>query len=722
MSDHLNISNAFDERLKRFLPKEGWLSRQELILSIQFAFRQKPIVLLIGENGSGKTSSAAGFALSEATSGALDHNPVLYSSFGECRNFTELLDSFGRVYEFALLERQIEWQTLDDFQRQKLVEDILHSVTLFWIWDDFELVREPFSQSWEAEDRQQLLNLLDSIPRGGGRILILSNNDELDILRDLPERVQNSLSHPNPLAQEIARVLEGFSQLSPVQIKSLDLPRVSRKPDSGLDKTLRFALAQLSVSDQKMLSLMGLFHGILNLEILCGMSEVRSPWQITDIPEMHLEYARKVFDQAANWHLCTPIQSTSYYLLHPAITDWFGKRLSKESLRIARRAFTLSMANFAHQSVNQVKAGKENMVDLLAVEEANLRQALVFADRFRWRGDLINLLAALCPVYLKSRRYATWMRLLEQVSRHFIHPDTHQPVSRKDQLIKEFIPYLVEVATKREQLSQAARWQAIMVIWDRQQSQTGEITKSRRSVSTSHDLAESLAKLGAIYRQIGSPKAIESYMEAFQIAVTTGERSLASYYACKIAEAYVAIPVVQDLDQAESWTQKSLDLLGEQDDLLRSRSIALRGAVSYERFLKARKTNQPQAEQVSFLNQALSFYFEALELIPENDLPEQSSLNETIGLLYLQSQGLLETAIEFYNEAIEQKEQSGDVFGAAQARYNLAVALFLVSANESDFSRSRNYAEAALRGFEVLGVDAMKEAQKVRSFLARFPG
>ncbi len=205
MADEMHIPDMFDSRLKRHIPKKDWFSRQALIASLQLAFKQNPVILLYGENGAGKTTSAAAFALGEVTTGALEGNPVIYSSFQEIDNLTDLLESFGQVYEMALLERSIEWRTLDDYQRLKLIQDLLHNVPLLWIWDDFELVTP---KKWSADEIQQLEELLRSIPSGGGRILILDRRQEKELLTWLPEQIQIDLGIPNPLGQEIASVLE----------------------------------------------------------------------------------------------------------------------------------------------------------------------------------------------------------------------------------------------------------------------------------------------------------------------------------------------------------------------------------------------------------------------------------------------------------------------------------------------------------------------------------
>ncbi len=707
MYDFSQIPNAFDERLKRqFAQEESFADREEVFSSIHLAFQEKPVVVLVGDGGVGKTSSAALYAWRECLAGALGTHPLLYFPFHPACNFSDLLESFGQVYEIALLERQIDWRTLDDFQRRKLIQDVFKKVNLLWIWDNFEVLEDRVSRAWPAEDRQALLEILRSIPQGGGKVLILSERSQEEILGDGCVRVHIQPGGPNYLAQKIS---------SAIHLASPGEVDVDAHPD--LPATLQLALSTFSEKDRNILPLMGLFEGILNQEIFAWMADEKNPWRVR-FDDLQGNTGR-LLEWAAALELCTPITSSGYFLLHPAIPGWLRGRLQGSALRNAKRAFTQAMAEFARQSTRRIERGEKAVIDLLAVEEANLRLALAYADRFRWRGILLDLLKALRLVYFNSRRFAAWENLLVQLGRHFVHPETHQPVSRKDRLIKDYLDLLVEACLKRDRLNQAANWQAIEVIWDRSHLADDEKSRpgSKKSRSTMVDLAGSLDRLAAIYRQMGSPKSIEAYSEVFQIALQVGNQRIVGASACQIAEAFISIPVAQNFEQAETWIQAGFELQGE-DNLLRARLTALVGKMAYEKFLKVRKDNLPISVQVDYLNQALDAHFRALDLLPEDELSEQANLQETIGLLYLQSDGMLETAVEFYEQAMETKQQASDLPGAARTGYNLAVALFLLN----DFDRSRRYAQAALEINDGLAVDGVIEAQKVRGFLGRFPG
>jgi hypothetical protein len=59
-------------------------------------------------------------------------------------------------------------------------------------------------------------------------------------------------------------------------------------------------------------------------------------------------------------------------------------------------------------------------------------------------------------------------------------------------------------------------------------------------------------------------------------------------------------------------------------------------------------------------------------------------------------------------------ESAGNLYGAAQARYNVALAL----ANAGRFADARDYANAALRNFQTYRASAQQDVQKALDLIA----
>ena len=74
----------------------------------------------------------------------------------------------------------------------------------------------------------------------------------------------------------------------------------------------------------------------------------------------------------------------------------------------------------------------------------------------------------------------------------------------------------------------------------------------------------------------------------------------------------------------------------------------------------------------------------------------------------------LDRARHHYSESIRRHEAQGVLYGAAQARYNVAVTLM----DFARFAEARNYAETAARNFQTYGPGAADEVQRTLALVA----
>jgi tetratricopeptide (TPR) repeat protein len=703
MSDNALASlEKIDARLSRLVPATDTVPCEEMLSELRKAFQDHAVVFLVGEDGSGRSATAAQFAQQQVLAGALGENPVLYTPFLTCRSLTELLDGFGQVYEWALLDRQIFWQGLDDFQRFKLVQDVLKRVPLLWVWDDVDEIYHQQFSAWDKDQIDQLLELLQTIPEGAAHVLIVSNQ-EMPVFRQVsPVWIQQRLVWQNPLARKLAVAhSEGLEAAS-----------------DSLEDLVKKALQVFSNQEQSLLLVTGLFTGLFHvdtLQVLVKKVAANTGQEIVDLDSGDI---LEFFSSASRGGLFSPIAG-GYFSIHPAIRRIFLSLMGQDFRRKAEQAFPRVMADHARATASRQNHRNQDVIGLLAVEEANLRNALSLTKKYHGQKVLQELLATLRRMFISSRRWASWENVLDQFSSFFIHPDTLEPASSSRQLVEPYYDWRVEIARKREGFNRAAHWQAVKVIWERKQAESGSSPGRKKEVTASASvrLAQALGELAAIYRTMGSPKAIEAYQEAFQLAMATDQKRLASEYARQIAEAYVGIPVVRNYDQANEWVKKSLGLLNKRQQVERSLALATRGKINSEKFVQSVSENQPAEEKVKLLNAALESYFFALDTAPENADSERGNLHESIGYLYLQSDAQLEIAIEQYEMAIRCYEKTANTFQASKTRFNLAIALFLLNQR----ALSQDYALAALKGFDALGLDALVEYQKVSQFLKRFP-
>ena len=77
--------------------------------------------------------------------------------------------------------------------------------------------------------------------------------------------------------------------------------------------------------------------------------------------------------------------------------------------------------------------------------------------------------------------------------------------------------------------------------------------------------------------------------------------------------------------------------------------------------------------------------------------------------------GDLQRAVTHFVESIRYKEAAGNHFGAATTRFNVALSFF----RHGRLTDAREYALAALRGFEPYGARAAEFIEKTQRLLAR---
>jgi tetratricopeptide (TPR) repeat protein len=172
-------------------------------------------------------------------------------------------------------------------------------------------------------------------------------------------------------------------------------------------------------------------------------------------------------------------------------------------------------------------------------------------------------------------------------------------------------------------------------------------------------------------------------------------------WAFELGAIYTETPAVRNLAQAERWLKRSLDLIHDGDPGAKAECLAALGRVAWERFNEARKGNAPEPELRRHLSTARQYY----QLALEHDLPADwgrlASHNQQLGHVSY-SLGDIDRALPHYRESIRCDELQGNVFGAAQTRFNLAIALRDVDR----LGEARKFARAAQRDLQALGAAA----------------
>jgi tetratricopeptide (TPR) repeat protein len=230
-------------------------------------------------------------------------------------------------------------------------------------------------------------------------------------------------------------------------------------------------------------------------------------------------------------------------------------------------------------------------------------------------------------------------------------------------------------------------------------------------------LSVSLRQIADIRRELGRAGCIPAYEEALALAERIGDHASAAVYTFNLGHAYKDLPALRDLDQAERWYRRSLELRAEGDRLGRGGCAAQLGAVALERFKGTQAAGRPESELLAHLNEAAQRYHVALDLTPPDALGELGVYHNQLGSIYLRA-GDLDRAVRHFRQAIHLAEAQGDLYWASRRRFNVSVTL-LSAGRRAD---ALEYANAALRGFETFGERAADWIENTRGGDRADPG
>ncbi len=137
------------------------------------------------------------------------------------------------------------------------------------------------------------------------------------------------------------------------------------------------------------------------------------------------------------------------------------------------------------------------------------------------------------------------------------------------------------------------------------------------------------------------------------------------------------------------------------------------GAVALERFDDARAAGEAEPVLLEHLNAALRYYQQALDLTPADDHEKRAITENQLGLIYRRA-GDTGQALRHYQQSIQHDEARGNIYGAGQTRYNIALLL----AGVGRTSDALLYARAALDNFQQAGPGAASDADAARQLIA----
>ncbi len=631
--------------------------------------------------------------------------------------------------------------------------------------------------AWSEAEQRELVDFLRTARETRARFLLTSRRDERTWLGDLPRRItippmpmQERVQLAQALAEKHVRKLTDvddwrpllrFTQGNPLAITVLvgqalrDGLRTKEQIEAfvaqlrageaafedeeseGRAKSLGASLSYgfehaFTEDERKQLALLHFFQGFVDVDALCQMGALETvtgeDFSLPEVRGLTREAGMALLDRAAEVGLLTA-HGGGYYSIHPAL-PWYFKSLFDTyylatpdpqseitNRQSAARAFVEAMGELGNYYTEQYAYGNREVIGALTAEEANLLHARHLARAHGWWQRVISTMQGLRVLYDHTGRWAEWGRLVEEIVPDFVDPASDGPLPGQEEDWGLVTAYRVKLALQARQWAKAERLQRVCVDWDRQRAAPALVAPpealddaQRNAIRT---LAVSLEHLGHIQCEQGQPDCVESYREALSLAERIGDQPHAANAAFNLGHAYKGLPAIRDLAQAERWYRRSLNMSGEHHRHDRAQCLAGLGLVARERFAEARAANKPGKELLYHLNNAIRLHHQSIELLPSSAVDDLAVAHNSLGNLYSEGDDL-DHALPHYRESIRYEEAAGNVYAAAQTRFNVALAL----RDAGHLADAREYAYAALRNFETYGDRAASEIQRTQQLIA----
>ncbi len=488
----------------------------------------------------------------------------------------------------------------------------------------------------------------------------------------------------------------------------------------SLGASLSYGFEQaFSADERKVLALLHFFQGFVYAVTLLYMGAKDNEWHLQELEGLTKEKIDSLLDRAADIGLLTS-HGGGYYTIHPAL-PWFFRSLFEQyypeetpqpsddpnrqsqivNRKSALRAYVESMGELGNHYFWQYEGGNRDVIAPLRSEEPNLLHARSLARQHGWWDRVISTMQGLYHLYNHTGRRAEWKRLVEEIVPDFVGADD-LPLPGREEQWSLVTQHRVNLAKESRNWSEAERLQRVRVDWNRRRA-AFLLTRPVESLSagekgTLRTLGVSLGQLSDIQREQGKAECVDSTKEAIEIYHAIGDYTTEAIRAFNLGHTYKDLPTLRNLDEAERWYRRSLELFDKNDWRGQSACTKQIGMVFHKRFDEARKSNKPQDELANLFTTTLNYYQQALALLPPDDVDDLAAVNAVLGDVYREGKDW-DKSLYHCNESIKYYESEGNFFWAGNIRKNVAIML----ANNGRLSDALLYARAALRNFESYG-------------------
>jgi hypothetical protein len=553
-------------------------------------------------------------------------------------------------------------------------------------------------------------------------LLRYAGGNPLTVTVVVGQALREGITTTEQIREFVARLRAGEADLEPGQDAELGRSR-------SLAASLGYGFAEAFTTGQEraQLAVLHLFRDTADAEALAyiGDPEIAGEDAVPALAGMDRDTAIGLLDRAAGIGLLESLgQGSGYYWIHPALPWYFtglfntayGPPTAPAALAAAR-AYAMAIGELGEHYHGLAETGRAaEVVPVLGVEEGNLRHALGLARGAGLWTTAVGCLLALSVLYARTGRAGEWARLVEAVTPDFTDPDTGGPLPGRGVEWSIVTSHRMQVAQNARDWPTATALQTALIAWDRARTAAvlaapaDSLTVAQRNQI--RNLAAALNQLGNLLIDQEDHDCLPSLQEALALDQRIGDRAAEAAAAGALGNAYVHVPGLVDLDQAEHWYRYSLSLRAD-DRVGRVKSLGALGTLARQRLDDAGAAGEPQPVLLRHFNAALDNYQQALDLTSASDHEYRAILENQLGVLFRRT-GDVRRALGHYQRSIQHKEARGDVYGAGTTRYNIALLL----AGADRVGDALHYARAALDSFLQAGAGAADLADRTRQLIA----
>lgn len=461
------------------------------------------------------------------------------------------------------------------------------------------------------------------------------------------------------------------------------------------------------------------------------------PKDIMDPPEVYQQVRlakTSLLDRAVEIGLLTSLGQGAYRI-HPVL-PWYFKKLFEQtypmehSEEVNRFVYifvdAMSLYGAYYHTLYQ-SGGYGDIVRVIAADEANLLHAWYIARDNGWWVEAARLMRGLRILYRKTGRLQEWERLVDQVRLDCVDPTTGNPIEDRVEL------WIIVNEEQTERARSARHWEEVKHLQENRRNWWREISTDSKFEAygipgSTRLYSENMVRYvsttmteqyDAMFEQ-GNYLCINGFKEAFyalqedrgrpvsdlvlELAssslqdlakVFRGLPETAALLAFKLGNAYLQLPIVRNLTEAEQWYRFSLMLYKKYDAHWTAQCCGKLGLVTYEHWIEALKASGSTPVISKEFNEILDHYTRALYLLPSYAVGDLATLYNRLGRLFHEV-GQIEEAFEYYRDAVRYYELHGNRYETARTRF--ITALLLIQDNRLE--DAYDYAEAALRYFQ----------------------